>query len=42
VGDLLSDPVSRNSALIVPLASVAEFPGFPVTADEAAQLLPRR
>ena len=26
---LLSDPVSRDSALIVPMISITEFPGFP-------------
>lgn len=40
MGDLLSDPVGRDSVLSNPFVSVAEFPGFPVTADEAAQLLP--
>ena len=39
MGDLLSDPVSRNSALIVPLISVTEFPGFPLTSEDAEQLL---
>ena len=39
MGDLLSDPVSQDSALIVPLITVTEFPGFPVTSDDAGQLL---
>jgi beta-glucosidase len=39
IGDLLSDPVSRDSALIVPLISITEFPGFPLTSDEAEDLL---
>jgi beta-glucosidase len=41
VGDLLSDPVSQDSALIFPLISVTQFPGFPVTAEEAQELLSR-
>ena len=39
IGDLLNDPVSRDSALIVPLISITEFPGFPLTSDEAENLL---
>lgn len=39
IGDLLSDPVSQDSALIVPLISVVEFPGFPVTVEDARALL---
>jgi hypothetical protein len=35
----LSDPVSRDSAIIVPLISITEFPGFPLTSDEAENLL---
>ena len=41
VGDLLSDPVSQDSALIFPLISVTQFPGFPVSAEEAQELLGR-
>ena len=41
VGDLLSDPVSQDSALIFPLISVTQFPGFPVSAEEAQELLSR-
>jgi beta-glucosidase len=41
IGDLLNDPVSRDSALIVPLISITEFPGFPFTSDEAEDLLNR-
>ena len=39
MGDLLSDPVSQDSALVFPLISVAQFPGFPVSAEEAQELL---
>ena len=39
VGDLLSDPVSQDSALMFPLISVTQFPGFPVSAEEAQELL---
>jgi beta-glucosidase len=39
MGDLLSDPVSQDSALIVPLISVTEFPGFPLTSEDAEKLL---
>ena len=41
IGDLLSDPVSQDSALIFPLISVTQFPGFPVSAEEAQELLTR-
>jgi beta-glucosidase len=41
VGDLLSDPVSQDSALNFPLISVTQFPGFPVTTEEAQELLGR-
>ena len=41
VGDLLSDPVSQDSALAFPLISVTQFPGFPVTAEEVEDLLGR-
>jgi beta-glucosidase len=39
LGDLLSDPVSQDSALIIPMISVTQFPGFPISAEEAEQLL---
>ncbi len=39
MGDLLADPVSRNSALGATLIGLCEFPGFPVTGDEAHALL---
>jgi len=39
IGDLLSDPVSQNSALIFPLISVTEFPGFPISTEDAQELL---
>jgi hypothetical protein len=35
MGDLLS----QDSALVFPLISVAQFPGFPVSAEEAQELL---
>ena len=38
IGDLLSDPVSQDSALMFPLISVTQFPGFPVSAEEAQEL----
>jgi beta-glucosidase len=41
VGDQLSDPVSQDSALIFPLISVTQFPVFPVSAEEAQELLNR-
>jgi hypothetical protein len=40
IGDLFSDPVSRDSTLILPLISVT-LPGFPVSGDEAEEL-PRK
>jgi beta-glucosidase len=39
IGDLLSDPVSQDSALIFPLISVTEFPGFPISTEDAQELL---
>jgi beta-glucosidase len=39
LGDLLSDPVSQDSALSIPMISVTQFPGFPVSAQEADELL---
>jgi beta-glucosidase len=39
MGDLLADPVSRNSALGATLIGLCEFPGFPVTGEEAQALL---
>jgi beta-glucosidase len=41
VGDLLSDPVSEDSVLSAPLISVTQFPGFPVSNEEAQELLSR-
>jgi beta-glucosidase len=41
MGDLLADPVSRASALGATLIGLCEFPGFPVTGDEAEELLAR-
>ena len=41
IGDLLSDPVSQDSALIFPLISVTQFPGFPVSTEDAQELLAR-
>jgi hypothetical protein len=41
IADLLSDPVSQDSALILSLISVTQFPGFPVSAVEAQGLLTR-
>lgn len=39
LADLLRDPVSRDSALITPLISATQFPGFPVSTKEAQDLL---
>ena len=39
LGDLLSDPVSEDSALIIPMISVTQFPGFPISFHEAEELL---
>jgi beta-glucosidase len=39
IGDLLSDPVSEDSALIFPLISVTQFPGFPISTEDAEELL---
>ena len=39
VGDLLGDLLSQDSALVFPLISVTQFPGFPVSAEEAQELL---
>ncbi len=41
VGDLLSDPVSQDSALSFPLISVTQFPGFPISIEDAQDLLSR-
>jgi beta-glucosidase len=41
IGDLLSDPVSEDSALIFPLISVTQFPGFPISTEDAEELLSR-
>jgi beta-glucosidase len=46
MGDLLSDPVGRDSVLGNPMASLIQFPGFPLTDADAdamlAHLTPRR
>ena len=39
IGDLLSDPVSEDSALSFPLISVTQFPGFPISTEDAEELL---
>jgi beta-glucosidase len=39
IGDLLSDPFSQDLALIFPLISVTQFPGFPISTEEAQELL---
>lgn len=39
LGDLLSDPVSADSALITPMIGVTQFPGFPVSRAQAEDLL---
>ena len=41
LGDLLSSEVSANSALGSPIASVTQFPGFPVSIEEAEDVLNR-
>jgi beta-glucosidase len=41
VGDLLSDPVSQDSALIFPLIGVTQSPGFPVSIEDAREILAR-
>jgi beta-glucosidase len=41
MGDLFSDPVSQDSVLGFPLISVIEFPGFPVSGEEANDILAR-
>ena len=41
IGDLLSDPVTQDSALTFPLISVTQFPGFPISTEEAENLLDR-
>jgi beta-glucosidase len=41
ISDLLSDPVSQDSALMFPLISITQFPGFPVSAEEAQELSSR-
>jgi beta-glucosidase len=39
MGDLLSDPVGRDSVLGNPMASLTQFPGFPVTEADAEAIL---
>ncbi len=41
LGDLLSSEVSADSALGSPVASVTQFPGFPVSIEEAEEILDR-
>jgi beta-glucosidase len=38
-GDLLSDPVGRESILAIPLQGLMQFPGFPVHEDDIPGLL---
>jgi beta-glucosidase len=38
-GQLLADPVGRQSILAVPLLGLAQFPGFPLTQDDVHSLL---
>ncbi|VWB87080.1 beta-glucosidase [Burkholderia lata] len=38
MGDLMSDPASRESPRSIPLASIAEFPGVPIDMEEIEQL----
>jgi hypothetical protein len=35
----MGDRVSQDSALVFPLISVTQFPGFAVSAEEAQELL---
>ena len=42
MGDLLNDPVGQHSTLAFPLVGIAEFPGFPVSREEAEDLLTRK
>jgi beta-glucosidase len=39
MGDLLGDPVSRDSVLSNPLASLTQFPGFPLTEADTDAIL---
>jgi len=39
MGDLLSDPVGRDSVLGNPMASLIQFPGFPLTDADADAML---
>jgi beta-glucosidase len=39
MADLLSDKTGQDSVLDVPLQSLLEFPGVPLTADDAQRLL---
>jgi beta-glucosidase len=39
IGDLINDPVSADSALIVPMIGLTQFPGFPVSIEDAHDLL---
>jgi hypothetical protein len=39
MADLLSDATGQDSVLNVPMHSLLEFPGVPLTADDAQRLL---
>ena len=39
MADLLSDETGRDSVLEVPLQSLLEFPGVPLSADDAQALV---
>ena len=38
-GDLLNDPVGRNSIASIPLKGLMQFPGFPINEDDITNLL---
>jgi hypothetical protein len=39
MADLLSDETGKDSVLDVPMQSLLEFPGVPLTADDAQRLV---
>jgi hypothetical protein len=39
MADLLSDETGQDSVLNVPMQSLMEFPGVPMTADDAERLI---
>jgi beta-glucosidase len=41
LADLLSDPIGRDSVLANPLAAVSQFPGFPLSDEDAEAVLRR-